>query len=122
MLIAQRRAGEVAKAFPANMSVANFTFHVVAASVFIDTRSAFRTLFDSHALKTDRISSFPLLTAVVRMALVAFKALAFDFPSLLDFLSLEYVFAVVASFVLILVGLEVFADFDIAHFVKLLLR
>ena len=118
----------MAKAFPANMSVANFTFHVVAASVFIDTRSAFRTLFDSHALKTDRISSFPLLTAVVRMALVAFKALAFaadlavDFPSLLDFLSLEYVFAVVVSFVLILVGLEVFADFDIAHFVKLLLR
>ena len=62
------------------------------------------------------------------MALFAFEALAFAadltvyFPGFLDFLSLEDVFAVIASYVLILVGLKVFAYFQVAHFVEFLLR
>ena len=61
------------------------------------------------------------------MALFAFEALAFAadltvyFPGFLDFLSLKDVFAVIASYVLIFVGLEVFVYFDIAHFVEFLL-
>ena len=51
------------------------------------------------------------------MALFAFEALAFAadltvyFPGLLDFLSLEDVFAVIAGYVLILVDLQVFVYF-----------
>ncbi len=62
------------------------------------------------------------------MTLLAFETLAFStnltvyLPSLFNLLLLEDVFAVVASYVLIFVSLEVFADFKVAHFVELFLR
>lgn len=127
MIITLLRCCKYFKAFPAYMSFATSTFHMIASTILDNSSLALWTLSNSHLLHRCLVIVFflPLLACIVWMTLVAFKAFYFatdltiDLSFFLNILTIKNIFTVLACQKFILMYLKILTYFDITDLLKL---